>query len=248
MAIDTNQTTEKSKTPDAPFRTGVDGKYKLLIKGVISKLRGYEYELVDGEGKEYKAEHPKHYAEGELLRCMVGFKVSNAKLEVTDTQICNKQDLAVPLPEEKKAEPKSQEMPKTKTVDDPRPIDDPRKAGKSGLFYLRVVDCKKEGKKNVYWVVDSTGHKYQVEAHTKRSYVIGKVVVCNVYVANVAESGITVRVLAVSKRQSTDPKPKKRKVKHAKRTHSSSSSSDWLGTPYVGTRFRLIYTPMGNKR
>ena len=65
MAIDTNQKTEKHTTPDAPFRTGVNGKYKLLIKNVSPKLLGYEYELVDAEGKEYKAEHQKHYAEGE---------------------------------------------------------------------------------------------------------------------------------------------------------------------------------------
>lgn len=57
--------------PDCPFRSGVSGKYKLLIKGVKPKIGSYEYGLEDAEGKEYEAVAKEHYSEGELLRCMV---------------------------------------------------------------------------------------------------------------------------------------------------------------------------------
>ena len=41
--------------PDAPFRSGITGKYKLLIKSVAPRFGNYEYALVDAEGKEYSA-------------------------------------------------------------------------------------------------------------------------------------------------------------------------------------------------
>ena len=238
---------ETTHTPDSPFRSGISGKYKLLIQTVTRKAINYEYELVDADGKDYKAGHPKRYAVGDLLRCMVNFKVANAKLVVTETIICNKQDLATALPEEKKVQPKP--IIKPKIVDDPRPIDNPRQAGKSGLYYLRVVGCDKLGTKNVYWVMDSEGCKYKVDTPTKKNHPLGKVVVCSVYVATVQGSGLTVRVPSISKRQTTAPKPsKKHKVKHVKRSRSYSSHDSWLGSPCVGDHFHLIYTPMGNKR
>lgn len=260
MAIDTNQKTEKHTTTDAPFRTGVTGKYKLLIKNVSPKLLGYEYELVDAEGKEYKAEHPKHYAEGELLRCMVDFKVANAKLTVTDTQICNKQDLTTALPEEK-VEKKVRHKPieSKEVVNDPRTVDNPRQAGKKGFYYLRIADYELVGKQYSYLVEDATGIRYKVGVHTKRFLPIGTVCLCNMKVSILQGGEMVFKVLSIckDKGKAAESQPekgkasknkKKHKVKHVKRSHGSSSSSDWLGTPYVGTRFHLIYTPMGNKR
>lgn len=61
--------------PDSPFRSGVSGKYKLLIKDVTPKFGSYEYDLVDAEGKEYKAAEKEHYSEGELIRCMVSLVI-----------------------------------------------------------------------------------------------------------------------------------------------------------------------------
>ena len=245
--------------PDAPFRSGVTGKYKLLIKSVTRKAFNYEYELMDADGNEYAAGHPKHYAEGEFLRCMVYFKIANAKLVVTETLICNKQDLTVAIPEEKKVRVLSKTAikpsVKPKFVDDPRSVDSPRKEGKSGLYYLRVIDLEKKGDKYLYWVIDSDGCRYKVEALAKKSYSPGKVVVCNVRVSQVAREGglteIAVKVLMVTKRQTKEPKPpkkSKKKITHVKRSRSSYSSRDWLPVPCVGDHFRLIYTPMRNKR
>ena len=84
--------------PDAPFKTGVTGKYKLLIKSVTPKYSNYEYELTDIEGKEYLATCQKHYPENNILRCIVSFSVERAKLVVTETTICGKQDFTQPLP------------------------------------------------------------------------------------------------------------------------------------------------------
>lgn len=83
--------------PDTPFRSSVTGKYKLLIKSVTHKAFNYEYELMDADVNEYAPGHPKHYVEGTLLRCMVYFKIASAKLVVTETLICNKQDLTVAI-------------------------------------------------------------------------------------------------------------------------------------------------------
>lgn len=61
--------------PDCPFRSDVSGKYKLLIKDVTPKFGSYEYELMDGDGREYKATAKEHYSEGELIRCMVSLVI-----------------------------------------------------------------------------------------------------------------------------------------------------------------------------
>ena len=108
----------KTILPDTPYRSGITGKYKLLIKSVTPKFGNYEYELVDAEGKEYKATAKTLYLEGQLLRCMVNFKVEKAKLVVESVAVCSKQDLATPVPVEKKpkAEPKPNSSPKHKAV------------------------------------------------------------------------------------------------------------------------------------
>ena len=96
----------QSLIPDTPFRSGTTGKYKLLIRSVTPKFNGYEYELVDADEKDYKAVSPKHFAPGQLLRCMVHFMVANASFVVTETLICSKQDFATPIPEPPKPQPK----------------------------------------------------------------------------------------------------------------------------------------------
>ena len=100
--------------PDAPYRGGTSGKYKLLIKSAKKKFERYEYVLTDAEGKEYAAEAKEHYQENALLRCMVTFEVKSAHLVVTDTTICKKQDLALAIPEpvETKAPVKKPTAPK----------------------------------------------------------------------------------------------------------------------------------------
>ncbi len=92
-------------SPDAPFRTGVTGKYKLLIRSVTPKFDGYEYYLEDAEGIGYKAKSSLHYSEMQLLRCMVSFEVKAARLVVSDVAVCKKQDLAESVPKTKKANP-----------------------------------------------------------------------------------------------------------------------------------------------
>ena len=113
---------------DTPFRSSVTGKYKLLIKSVTYKAFNYEYELMDTDGNKYAAGHPKHYVEGTLLRCMVYFKIANANLVVTETLICNKQNLTVGIQGKKViVQSKTAVKPSAK----PKFVDDPRNIGKS---------------------------------------------------------------------------------------------------------------------
>lgn len=104
---------EKAKTgpaepmvlPDNPYRNGVTGKYKLLVKNVTEMYSNFEYSLVDAEEKQYKAISEQLYSEGNILRCIVTFKVEHAKLVVESVAICKKQDLATPIPVAPKAKP-----------------------------------------------------------------------------------------------------------------------------------------------
>lgn len=88
--------------PDSPFRIGTSGKFKLLIKSVEEKFGDYEYLLIDADEKEYKAIAKALYAEGQILRCMVSFKVERARLVVENVAVCSKQDLATSIPDAKK--------------------------------------------------------------------------------------------------------------------------------------------------
>lgn len=85
-------------SPDNPYRNGTTGKYKLLVKSITESYSNFEYSLVDAGGKEYKAYTELLYSEGDILRCVVSFKVENAKLVVECVAICKKQDLATPIP------------------------------------------------------------------------------------------------------------------------------------------------------
>ncbi len=88
--------------PDTPFRTGVTGKYKLLIKSATRRHSGFEYELVDADEKKYTARSMHHYPEGGILRCIITFAVERAKLVVVETTVCGKQDFVKPIPSKAK--------------------------------------------------------------------------------------------------------------------------------------------------
>ncbi len=97
--------TQSTIQPDSPFRIGTSGKFKLLIKRVEEKFSNYEYLLIDADEKEYKAIAKALYAEGQILRCMVSFKVERARLVVENVAVCSKQDLATPILIAKKPTP-----------------------------------------------------------------------------------------------------------------------------------------------
>lgn len=84
--------------PDAPFKAGASGKYKLQIQSVTKTYNGFEYGLVDAEGKRYKATSKVRYPENDLLRCVVALKVEAGHLAIESTSICKKQDLTSPVP------------------------------------------------------------------------------------------------------------------------------------------------------
>lgn len=130
--------------PDSPFRIGISGKFKLLIKSVEEKFGDYEYLLIDADDKEYKAIAKALYAEGQILRCVVSFKVERARLVVENVAVCIKQDLATPILIAKKpaptptkatapiATPKAKTKAKTKT----------KKQGKQKKSNNRAVEKK----------------------------------------------------------------------------------------------------------
>lgn len=225
---------EKSHIPDAPFRSGITSKYKLLIRDVTPKIEGYEYLLVDADGKEYRTVHPKHYAPDQLLRCMVHFEVANAALVVTDTFICNKQDFATAITDPPKPKPKPEPKP---SVSAPRVIlGDPIKKQISGVYKLLVVEVVKGKKKNSYVLEDAVGRKYT--AQDTKLIKEGSVVGCKVIILK-TRGCLKAIVASIGKRS------KAHKRHHG---YSHHGGHDWLPAPPVGTRFHLIYTPMGNKR
>ncbi len=234
---------ETPHTPDAPFRSGITGKYKLLIKDVTPKFGSYEYDLVDAEGREYKAAAKEHYAEDQLLRCMVSFKVVNARLLVSDVAVCKKQDLATLIPEPPKPEPKPEPKKETKPKKEP-PLGDPIKEKISGIYNMRVVQVEEIDGKYSYRVEDAVGRKNKVKTKIKRFYPEGSVVSCSVRVL-LSKGGYTVKISSISKHVLTKAASKHSKGPKRNTYHSHDS---WLGSPCVGDHFHLIYTPMGNKR
>ena len=162
----------KTLQPDAPFRSGVSGKYKLLINTVELKYGNYEHILSDADGKEYKAISKKHYAAGQLLRCMITFKIENARFVVSDISICAKQDLATPIPEpEKPRKIKPVTLP-PKTVAQtiatkPQPTvfsGSPAETGQSGTYSL-IVQAR------LRWYGDGqTKYQYVVKDNKEKTY------------------------------------------------------------------------------
>ena len=154
----------KTLQPDAPFHSGVSGKYKLLITAVEFKYGNYEYGLSDADGKEYKAFSKRHYATGQLLRCMISFKVENARFVVSDISICAKQDLAslIPEPEKPKRPRLSTIPPKT---DDKNVVSKPHPA----VFYDSPAATEKTG---IYPLIVQARYSWYGDGQTKYQYVL----------------------------------------------------------------------------
>lgn len=222
---------EGNLIPDSPFRSGITGKYKLLIKDVTPKFGSYEYELMDGDGREYKATAKEHNAKGELLRCMVSFQVVNARLVVSDVAVCKKQDLATLIPEPPKSEPKTKAKKKK-----PEPeVEDPIHGRVSGVYNLRVVEVNRQGKKCLYVLEDAKGRKYNAQSSTY--YAEGKIIGCQVNTL-ITGRGYKATVTKVGGSRY-----------HKKRQERDGlQTQDWMEGPNPGDLFHLIYTPMGNKR
>ena len=253
--------------PDAPFRCGTTGKYKLLIKTVSRKYDGYEYELVDADGKEYKAVSPKHYAPDQLLRCMVHFTVANAAFVVSETLICSKQDFATPITEPPKPHPApkaSTKSPQTKSAStakakngvkkewpgsDPqrKSLGDPYLKKVPGKYVLRVAAVEQGNNIYTYKVEDAKGRQYEVQS--KHLYPMGTIVDCTVHMANTPSGALRISVSTIAKHTTKTNKPSKKHKKWnpLKHWHAGGGSHDWP-SPNTGDHFHLIYTPMGNKR
>lgn len=133
--------------PDSPFRNGVSGKFKLLIKSVEEKFGDYEYLLIDADGKEYKTITKLLFSVGDMLRCIVTFKVNNAKLVVESVAICKKQDFASPIPvekkivnEEKKASQKVKITTKTKAKKTPKAKAESTPPTQASIKHLNTIE------------------------------------------------------------------------------------------------------------
>lgn len=253
--------------PDAPFRSGVTGKYKLLIKSVKSSFSNYEYELVDAEGKEYKTRSTLHFAVGQMLRCMVTFRVVKARFVVEETLICKHQDLATPLPalniEKKtpaakhvdkardnktstihkqaqtpKAAPKNKKSNKSPLNKGSVRLGSPRRIRASKVYNLRVVEAERINNNYSLLMEDADGYRYPMDSD--RPHPIGSVLPCDVSVS--LSSMGELRVIVKSIHKHVD------KVSRSKPFRTDSKGSNWQPNLPVGVRFHLIYTPMGNKR
>lgn len=172
---------EGNHTPDTPYRSGISGKYKLLIKSVTQKYSDFEYELSDAEGKEYTARSKEHYAEGSLLRCMVSFRIENARLVAYETAICKKQDLTVPISVQPAVKPKAPKLPP------PSPLfleGEPATTEKTGAYKLTVETILRwygDGATKFLCVLKGeTAQRYYVASNER--YSAGKELICQVEV------------------------------------------------------------------
>lgn len=160
----------KSNMPDAPYRNGTSGKYKLLVKNMISKQGEYEYLLVDADGKEYTANSKTLYAVNHLIPCIVFFKTTNTKLLVTGTIICDNNGRAISLEKDGKL----------------RVLEgSPSIKKESGYYRLIIVARKIIGSDNgvtrfVYTLIDDNKQKYHTASNIK--YSIGKEITCRIKV------------------------------------------------------------------
>lgn len=237
---------EVQHTPDAPFRSGVSGKYKLLIKSVSKKYAEYEYELVDAEGKEYKAVSNAHYPENQLLRCILTFVVSHAQLVVTETAICKKQDLAEPVQEAKRTIPAPQPAPQAKPTKKPTVFtqidviqNNGQKAGPMSeeeiQNLLKQIEQRKDSRNASYRCCGKTHHglyefrKHLFACHPEEYSRYFSPVLHRETPASVRGVGVGVH-------------------KKTKKKKGYSKNDDAYPTRCKGDHFHLIYTPMGNKR
>ena len=227
--------------PDSPFRIGTSGKFKLLIKKTEKYFDYFGYELLDAEGKEYKATAKTLYLEGQLLRCMVNFKVEKAKLVVESVAVCSKQDLATPVPFEKKpkAEPKPNSSPKHKAVSEPKKkekskptsqpkgndivieLGNPRKRLLSGNYILCVRRAEQHNVDYSYQLEDANGKKYPFRS--TRLLKTGYAYFFYVDVSVTAVSGLKIEVIKVvsSYKKKATKSEKQEKQKRTKRKRHS---------------------------
>ena len=259
----------KAPQPDAPFRSGITGKYKLLIKSVSLKFGNYEYALVDAEGKEYKVSSKMHYGDGQILRCMVSFVVSNARLVVTDTAVCSKQDFATAIPEPPKPQPRPQPKPQPKQPakavkphsapkqkaaksQNSKPakvvLGDPKHRKTTGTYIFRVAAVNQDGEGYSYKVMGAKGQLF--EAKSKVYFPEQTLVDCHTKVALTPGGILKVSILSIKKHEPVIVKQSgsHHSSKPNKNWRKSNGGRDWFGGPNVGDHFHLIYTPMGNKR
>ncbi len=252
--------------PDAPFRSGITGKYKLLINDVKPKLGCYEYELLDAEGKEYKAIAKEHYAKDQLLRSIVSFQVVNARLVVSEVVVCKKQDMATLIPEppkpqskpdskpvskskEKSMKPK--QKPATKKTDGKSKkivLGDPRHRHTSGTYVFRVAEVTRNDTSYSYKVEGAGQQLYEVQSRV--SFPVGTFVDCGVKVSSSAGGILKVFVLSIKEHVSAEVKPAlhRKSLNVLKHWRSDTKSHDTFSGPNPGDHFHIIYTPMGNKR
>lgn len=176
--------TGKSHKPDAPFQNGTSGKYNLLIKDVTSKQGEYEYLLVDAEGKEYYANSKALYAVNHIIPCIVFFKITNTKLLVSGTIICDNNGHAIP----------------SKKDDQLIVIEgSPSIKKESGYYKLTIVARKvlgsdKDVTRFVYTLTDINKQKYHTASNKK--YSIGKEITCRIKVEQDRNSTIYLCAIA----------------------------------------------------
>lgn len=233
---------------DLPFRSGVTGKYKLKVKEVTPTYSDYQYILIDGEEKEYSSASKVRYGINDILRCIVGFKVENARFVVTETSICKKQDFASPLPDTERPKIKSTPVVKSKKTEKAKPginyskLGDPYKSGTSGIYKMHIVSRTKSGKSYSYILEDAQGRRYDCESTS--GYAENSIIPCYVEVVR-TKGSIQANITSLGKTKKAKAKRKTKKKYHGS---SGRNQRDWLGTQYVGVGFHVIYTPMGNKR
>ena len=260
--------------PDSPFRIGTSGKFKLLIKSVEEKFGDYEYLLIDADGKEYKAVAEPLFSVGDILRCIVTFKVENAKLVVESVAICKKQDMATPIPVAPKATPtttilekQSTEGPKQKkykskhkTTSVIQPVvnskstklDRPEKSMISGEYNLKVYDRMRSkmftGTNYRYLMEDADGCSYF--ALSNQFFEIGSILACDVKVKESDDSKEKKVLREVSIRYKAKRGPKSNKT--YKKKHGcgkgSKRSSSYTQYDWAGIPYtggcHIIYTRM----
>lgn len=236
--------TTTTNTPDAPFRNGTSGKYRLLITSVAHKLGNYEYNLVDADGKEYHAVSNVHYAEQQLLRCMVSFDVVRAELVVTGTVVCKKQDLAVPVPirivKVKSVRPKS--LPKPTPTPPPLFVHLDEIQAKRG----HVGPMSDDEIQNLVMQIEQGRDNRKASYHCcGRTFISLYYFRRHLYECHPEEYK---RFFVMELRQSP---PSTVRGVGVKRSNAPAKGYAWSRdatvTPCKGDYFRLIYTPMGKK-
>ena len=244
---------KKAHTPDAPFRSGISGKYKLLIRNVSPKFGAYEYELEDAEGREYKAMADMHFAEAQLLRCMVFFEVKSARLVVSDVAVCKKQDLAIPLPEALEAIPQASSILEIKKSSSKAEQKSAKKPAKPNSLFVLIDELQDNGRKTGPMSDDEVKNLLK-QIKNKKASRKGSYRCCgkthfglfefrkHLYECHPIEyNRYFVKALY-------RPAPQSVMGFGIKKIELSSSNSGSYLPQYEGDHFHLIYTPMGNKR